>query len=91
MELIDFHCHIYPDAVAEKAAQSIRDFYEIGGGNLAGTVNNLLTYGKAAGISRYVVLPVSLKPERTQQKRRKIYESYRHCQKSGRFGKNRHS
>ena len=66
MELIDFHCHIYPDAVADKAAQSIRDFYEIGGGNLAGTVDNLLTYGKAAGISRYVVLPVSLKPERTQ-------------------------
>ena len=66
MELIDFHCHIYPDAVAEKAAQSIRDFYEIGGGNLAGTVDNLLRYGKAAGITRYVVLPVSLKPERTQ-------------------------
>lgn len=66
LELIDFHCHIYPDAVADKAAQSIRDFYEIGGGNLAGTVDNLLTYGKAAGISRYVVLPVSLKPERTQ-------------------------
>ena len=65
MELIDFHCHIYPDAVADKAAQSIRDFYEIGGGNLAGTVDNLLTYGKSAGISRYVVLPVSLKPERT--------------------------
>lgn len=66
LELIDFHCHIYPDAVADKAAQSIRDFYEIGGGNLAGTVDNLLTYGKSAGISRYVVLPVSLKPERTQ-------------------------
>ena len=65
LELIDFHCHIYPDAVADKAAQSIRDFYEIGGGNLAGTVDNLLTYGKSAGISRYVVLPVSLKPERT--------------------------
>ena len=60
MQLIDFHCHIYPDAVAAKASASIRDFYEIGGGNLAGTVDNLLTYGKAAGISRYMVLPVSL-------------------------------
>ena len=67
MELIDFHCHIYPDAVAAKAAASIRDFYEIGNEDIAGSVDNLLTYGKAAGISRYVVLPVSLKPERTQQ------------------------
>ena len=66
MELIDFHCHIYPDAVAAKASASIRDFYEIGSGDLAGTVENLLSCGKAAGISRYVVLPVSLKPERTQ-------------------------
>lgn len=66
MELIDFHCHIYPDAVAAKAADSIRNYYQIGSDPIAGTTDNLLTYGKAAGISRFVVLPVALKPEHTQ-------------------------
>lgn len=62
MQIIDFHTHIYPDAIAHKAAQSIREFYHIGGGNLDGTVDQLLQTGKEAGISRYVVLPVGLKP-----------------------------
>ena len=64
MQIIDFHTHIYPDAVAHKAAQSIREFYSIDGSNLDGTVEALLSRGKQAGISRYIVLPVALKPER---------------------------
>ena len=64
MQIIDFHTHIYPDAVAHKAAQSIREFYSIDGSNLDGTVEALLNRGKQAGISRYIVLPVALKPER---------------------------
>ena len=64
MQIIDFHCHIYPELVADKATTSIREFYQISGKNIPGTVTNLLHYGKAAGIDRYVVLPVGLKPER---------------------------
>ncbi len=63
MQIIDFHTHIYPDAIAKKAAQSIRDFYNIDGGNLDGTVDQLLCHGKDAGITRYIVLPVGLKPD----------------------------
>ena len=63
MQIIDFHTHIYPDAIAAKAAQSIRDFYEIGDQELVGTVSLLLESGKQAGISRFVVLPVGLKPD----------------------------
>ena len=62
MQIIDFHCHIYPDAIAKKAAQSIRDFYQIGDVELEGTVDRLLECGGEAGISRYVILPVALKP-----------------------------
>lgn len=62
MKIIDFHTHIYPDAIAQKAAQSICDFYELEGGGMNGTVDTLLTRGKQAGISRFVVLPVGLKP-----------------------------
>ena len=63
MQIIDFHTHIYPDAIAKKAAESIRQFYHIGGCDMDGTVDELLHYGNEAGITRYIVLPVGLKPD----------------------------
>lgn len=66
MRIIDFHCHIYPDAIASKAAQSVRDFYGLGNDAMDGKIDTLLTLGKQAGITDYVVLPVALKPERTR-------------------------
>lgn len=63
MQIIDFHTHIYPDAIAKKAAESIRQFYNIGGGHMDGTVDQLLNHGRKAGITRYIVLPVGLKPD----------------------------
>lgn len=63
MQIIDFHTHIYPDAIAHKAAQSIRDFYQIGGCDLDGTVKQLLDSSKEAGITRSIILPVGLKPD----------------------------
>lgn len=63
MHIIDFHTHIYPDAIAQKAADSICRFYELEGGGMDGTVASLLKQGKAAGIDHYVVLPVGLKPD----------------------------
>lgn len=62
MRIIDFHTHVYPQAIAQKAAQSICDFYELDGGGMNGTVSQLLERGKMAGIEKYVVLPVGLKP-----------------------------
>lgn len=62
MQIIDFHTHIYPDPIAHKAAESIRQFYHLRGGSLDGNVDVLLQTGKEAGISRFIVLPVGLKP-----------------------------
>ena len=62
MKIIDFHTQVYPEAIAQKAAQSICDFYELEGGGMDGTVSTLLSRGKQAGISQFVVLPVGLKP-----------------------------
>ena len=59
MQIIDIHTHVYPDKVARKASDSIRDFYDIYGGQMDGTVDMLLERGKEAGISKYVILPVS--------------------------------
>ena len=63
MQIIDFHTHIYPDAIAKKAAESIRQFYCIEGSNMDGTVDQLLQRGRDAGITRFIVLPVGLKPD----------------------------
>jgi predicted TIM-barrel fold metal-dependent hydrolase len=67
MEIIDIHTHIYPDKIARKAADSVRDFYELEGSiRMDGTVEMLLEEGKKAGISTYVVLPVSNTPNRVR-------------------------
>jgi predicted TIM-barrel fold metal-dependent hydrolase len=67
MKLIDIHTHIYPDEIAQKAADSIRDFYQIGGSSSTdGTVRMLLERGGQAGISQYVILPVAIRPDRVQ-------------------------
>lgn len=64
MKIIDIHTHIYPSKVARKATDSVRDFYQLKGSDMDGTVDMLLTQGAQAGISRYVVLPVSNAPNR---------------------------
>ena len=66
MRLIDIHTHVYPAAVAAKAAKSIQDFYELDGGGMDGTVELLLKQGDQAGIDQFVILPVGLKPDRVR-------------------------
>ena len=66
MYFIDFHSHVYPDAIAPKAADSIREFYHLGDGHMDGKVETLLEYGTQAGIDKFVILPVALRPSRTR-------------------------
>lgn len=66
MQIIDIHTHIYPDKIAQKATDSVRDFYQVEGSGMDGTVDLLLRQGAKAGISRYVVLPVSNTPGRVR-------------------------
>lgn len=66
MQIIDIHTHIYPTKIAQKATDSVRDFYQVQGSNMNGTVDMLLQRGTEAGISRYVVLPVSNTPNRVR-------------------------
>ena len=63
MQLIDTHAHIYPDAIAQKAAQSIADFYQIPM-EADGTLGTLLARGAQAGISRHLVHSVGVTPAR---------------------------
>ena len=66
MYFIDFHCHVYPDAIASQAADSVRDFYHLGDGSMDGRVGTLLDYGTKAGVEKFVILPVALRPSRTR-------------------------
>lgn len=67
MKIIDIHTHIYPDEIAQKATDSVREFYQIGmDGEMDGTVSMLLQRGEMAGISQFVVLPVAIRPDRVQ-------------------------
>ena len=63
MEIIDIHTHVYPDAIAQKATDSIRDFYGIGSAGMNGTVDMLLQQGAKAGITKYVILAVAIRPD----------------------------
>jgi len=64
MAIIDTHAHIYPDAIALRAAKSIGDFYEIDMG-LDGTLGALLREGQAAGITKFLVHSVAVTWERS--------------------------
>lgn len=65
MTIIDVHAHIYPDAIAQRAAQSIGQFYEIPM-RLSGTVHELISRGRSAGISRFVVHSAAVTPNRVR-------------------------
>ena len=54
MRVADVHAHIFPDALAVKAARSIGDFYDIESENLA-SVGRLLEAEKEAGICTTLV------------------------------------
>ena len=65
MKIIDVHAHIYPDTIAQRAADSIGVFYDIPM-HLNGTVHELLVNGEAAGISQHVVCSAAVTPNRVR-------------------------
>ncbi len=66
MQIFDIHTHVYPDEIAQKATDSVKTFYNIGGAGMDGTTSMLLQRGKAAGISRFLILPVAIRPDRVE-------------------------
>lgn len=61
-KIIDTHCHIYPDKIAEKAAQSTADFYHIAKNN-DGTLSRLLALSEEAGVDHIIVQSVATAPK----------------------------
>lgn len=61
-EVIDAHCHIYPEKIAAKAAASVGQFYDEPPA-CTGTVEELVEKGSAAGTDRFVVQSVATSPK----------------------------
>lgn len=66
MNFIDFHTHIYPEKIAVKATNFLRSAYDLPA-DWPGTAENLLIFGKAAGISKFVVLTVAVKKDQVRK------------------------
>ncbi len=60
--VIDAHCHIYPDKIAEKASESTGQFYHIPM-CLDGKISTLLDHGQGAGIDHFLVQSVATTPK----------------------------
>lgn len=73
MKVFDFHTHIYPDKIAEKATQSVRDFYDLKS-DLVGTSDALLKEGEEAGISKFLILPVAIRPDQVKNINKFIFQ-----------------
>lgn len=61
--IIDAHCHIYPDKIAEKAAAATCDFYGGLGSTLDGRVSTLASEAQMAGIEHCIVQSVATTPK----------------------------
>ena len=63
MDFIDTHAHIYPDAIAARAARSIGEFYHLDI-EASGRLDMLLQRGQQAGIVKHLVHSVGVTPDR---------------------------
>ena len=61
MAVIDIHAHVYPDKIAERASQSVGEFYHVGMYE-GGSVEALLSANTTSPITHFVVHSVATKP-----------------------------
>lgn len=63
--IVDCHCHIYPEKIADKAVESIGRFYDIPM-CLDGRCDTLISEGASAGTTHYMIFSVATKPSQTK-------------------------
>ena len=80
--IIDSHCHIYPDKIAQKASDATGHFYELPA-SLDGKIGTLLAHGARAGIEHFVVQSVATTPKQVSSINHFIAEAV--AESDGRF------
>ena len=58
-KVINAHCHIYPEKIASKAVEGIRDFYDLNM-SLNGKTDDLIRDGSRVGVVHYLVHSVAI-------------------------------
>ena len=74
MKITDIHAHVFPDAIARKAAESIGEFYHMPTAH-DGTVGHLLQKHMEAGIGHACIHSVAITPHSVDSINRFISES----------------
>ncbi len=62
--IIDAHNHVFPEKIADRAAESIGNFYELPS-YCAATVENLKINGDKNGVDKFLICSTSLTPHQT--------------------------
>ncbi len=69
-EVIDSHCHIYPEKIAERATAATDAFYGVvsfsSGNPGAGTASHLMEMGTEDGVDRFLVQSVATTPHQVE-------------------------
>ncbi|MGN0177244.1 MAG: amidohydrolase family protein [Methanobrevibacter sp.] len=73
-KIINAHCHIYPDKIASKAVDGIKNFYDLNM-SLDGTVNGLIEDGNTVGVNHYLIHSVATTPKQVKSINEFIAES----------------
>ena len=67
MSFVDAHAHIYPEKIAQRAVESVRQFYLVEQMYAQkGTVENLLSYTKTSPITHFIAHSVAVKPKNVE-------------------------
>ena len=62
--IVDCHCHVYPDSIAQKASDGISRFYNMPV-RYDGRVSTVKTLASQAGITKAIIFSVATKPSKT--------------------------
>ena len=65
-EVIDAHCHIYPEKIVDKAVAGTDAFYSTKAA-CRGVTEELLSIGERVGIDRFVVQSVATTPHQVER------------------------
>jgi len=67
VDIIDFHTHIFPDSLAERAIKVVKENSPVSRNYTDGTASGLIDSMVSSGISRSVLLPIATKVTQVRQ------------------------
>ncbi|MDD6146967.1 MAG: amidohydrolase family protein [Oscillospiraceae bacterium] len=74
--IIDCHCHIYPDSIADRAVEGIKNFYDL---DMAydGRYHTLVASGNQISVKHYIIFSVATTPHQVHSINRFIADTVR--------------